>query len=256
MRRMLVATTIATLLTAAAAYAASSAYTGSLTFTNHRAGSAAHPAPVGFTLNVAAAPTGSDRPPVQLDVKVKIYGLIQDGKDFPACSLAEIAAAGNDDVCPKGAEVATGYIHSMLGSATDFTKPGAACDPQLDVWNSGQGKMTYFFVTNATHQCLSGALKTGGTPPYPGTYKVVHGWFISDVPVPRAIDYPVGGLVGSLVSEHLVFRTQSRTMRGHHVAATASVRCLKHRRPYQIINTYTSPTLGTHVSTVAKSAAC
>ena len=50
----------------------------------------------------------------------------------------------------------------MLGKATDPTTAGTAgsCNPILHVWNAGQGKLVYFFVTPLTgpHACLGAQL--------------------------------------------------------------------------------------------------
>ena len=155
--------------------------------------------------------------------------------------------------------MATGYIDSTLGSSTDFSKAGAACNPALDVWNSGQGKLTYFFVTNTTTRaCLGGALKTGSTPPYPGTYKQQGKYFISDVPVPKYIDYPLQGLVGSLQYEQLHFTSQTISRKGHRLISQESIGCLQHKRPYSIITTVTGGSVGSahQVNTISKSAPC
>jgi hypothetical protein len=244
---------------ASAAYAATQPYTGGLVFGSKRAGTPAKPVPMPFKLSVKTTTPAGTRPPVQLDIKVRIYGLKLDGKDFPTCSLNRIASAHNDTVCPKGAEVATGYIHSTLGSSTDFSQAGAACNPALDVWNSGQGKLTYFFVTNTTtHACLGGALKTGSTPPYPGTYKEQGKYFVSDVPVPKYIDYPLQGLVGSLQYEQLHFTSQTITRKGRTLISQASIGCLNNRRPYSIITTVTGGSAGSahQVNTISKTAPC
>ncbi|MFZ0092008.1 MAG: hypothetical protein WAL63_21095 [Solirubrobacteraceae bacterium] len=257
-KRLFIATTLVMLVSAATAVAAAGPYSGSISFGSKKAGTAKKPVPINFTLNVkAAAPAGS-RAPVQSVVKVKIYGVRDNGKNFPTCSVAKIAAAHNDTVCPKGARVATGYITSTLGSTTNFTQAGAACDPQLDVWNAGPGKNAYFFVTNAAHQCLGGAVKTGSTPPYGGTYKVSGGYLITDVPSPNYITHPLPGLVGSLETEHLVFSSQTAKVRGTKVYSQSSVGCLKGKRPYSVSSTWNLPTSGPalHVSTFSGSAAC
>ena len=90
-----------------------------------------------------------NRAGVQLDIKTRIYGLVENGKDFPTCSLNQIANAHTDTICPKGSKVATGSIAATLGAANNFQAVGAACNPQLDVFNSGQGKLTFFFVDDA-----------------------------------------------------------------------------------------------------------
>ena len=253
MRRIAIIVTAAAIVLAAAgaAYAASGPYTGSLSFASSKPGSSSKPVPSAFTLNVNANPTGANRPPIQLDLKFKIYGMKVDGKDFKTCSLSKIEAAHNDTVCPKKALFASGYIHALLGPTTNWaTSAGFACDPGLDVWNSGQGKLTYFFFTNPTHLC--GPLQTGGTPPYPGTYKMVGKYLEANTPVPNAINYPAAGLVGSLQSEHLVFHTQ--TSKGH--ISQALVGCKKGKRPYSITSTTTMPGSPNTVATISGSGKC
>jgi hypothetical protein len=241
---------------ATAAYAATQPYTGNLTFSARHPGTVIKPAPIAFKLNVKTTAPSTTRPPVQLDIKIRIFGMTLDGEDFPACGRIAIAEAHSESVCPKGSKVASGYIQSLLGSATDFSAPGALCDPRLDVFNSGQGKLTYFFVTDATHACAG--LRTGATPPYPGTYKNVGKYFVSDVPVPAYIDYPLQGLVGSLQNETLNFTTQTRKLHGKTLISQASIGCLKGNRPYSITTTTTGGSEGSQhvVSTITKTGPC
>jgi hypothetical protein len=254
LRRIAVIATATVLVAASgAAYAATTGpFANSVSGVTKKRGTPTKPVSTGWTLNLTAQPSGNLRPPILLDVKTKIYGLKVDGKNFATCSFATIEAAHNDDVCPKKALVATGYIHALLGDSTDFTQTGAACDPGLDVWNSGQGKATYFFYTNNAYQCLGGALKTGATPPYAGTYKMVGKYFESDTPIPTAINYPVQGLVGSLEYEHLVFNTQTK---GGHIS-TESVGCVKGKRPWAVTTTTTRPGSPTVVATVKGADPC
>jgi hypothetical protein len=258
---LVIATALVVLGTAAAAYAAINTYSASLGFTPKSAGSASKPAPLSYLQNLKASGTNGNRTAVLLDMKTKIYGLTEDGKDFPTCSLSKIAAAKTDTGCPKGAKVASGDITALLGPAGNFssTAPGTGtCDPDLDVWNSGQGKLTFFFVDTPTHQCLGGALQTGSTGPYPATYKTQGKYLVVDVPIPTYIDFPVSGLDGSLQSEHLVWLKESKKVHGKTVAAISSVGCLKGKRPYSTTFTANLPTAGAakETHTVSGSAPC
>jgi len=239
---VLIATTVGLLVAAGAAYAALNTYSATLKFSTKAHGTAAKPVPLGYTQDIKASnTTAGQRTGVLTDITTKIYGLKADGKDFPTCSLNKIAAAKSDTVCPKGAKVASGYITSTVGSSKNFTQPGSACDPTLDVWNSGQGKLTFFFVITPTHQCLGGALKTGDVGPYPGTYKTRGKNLVIDVPVPRYISFPVGGLAGSLETEHLAWAKLTKKVHGKTVAAVASVGCQGKKRPYSIAFTANLP---------------
>lgn len=259
MRRLIIIVSALSVLgLSAVAYAASSQpYTGSITFNSKKSGTAAKPSPIGYTQDVKTTTPAGMRPQVQREITLKIYGLKVDGKDFPTCSLAKIATAHNDTVCPPKAMVASGYIRSLLGG-NDFSQAGADCDPALHVWNSGQGKETYFFVTDPAHQCLGGALHTGSTPPYPGTYHMSGKYFIGDVKVPDYIDNPVQGLVGSLQQEHLNFSTQTAKVHGKTVVSSGSFACLKGKRPYAITTVTSGADAGSQrvTSTIKGSAPC
>ena len=106
MRRIVIAVTALVVLgTASAVYAATSSpintYTAPLKFTPGKAGSAKKPVPTSFDLKITAAGTNGNRTAVTLDFLTKIYGLKVDGKDFPTCSAAKIAALHSDTACPR-----------------------------------------------------------------------------------------------------------------------------------------------------------
>ncbi len=261
---VLIAAALGVLVAAGAAYAAAiNSYTATFSFSSKKAGTAAKPVPIGYVQKIIATGLNGNRTAVLTDIKTKIYGLKADGKDFPQCSAAKIAAAGNDTGCPKDALVATGAITASVGSSTKFTQAGAACNPLLHVWNSGQGKLTFFYVTQTpNHECLNGALKTGQVGPYPATAKTVGKYLVVDVPVPKYVSFPAPGLAGSLETEHLNWLKVTKTVNGKTVAASASVGCLKGKRPYSM--TFTAnlpdPTTGApgpnNVTTVPGSAPC
>jgi hypothetical protein len=256
-RIVLIATALGVLVAASVAYAAINTYTAKLSFTSKKPGTAAKPVPISYTENLTAAGTAGNRTAVLLDIKTSIYGLKVDGKDFPTCSLNQISNAKNDTVCPKGAEVATGFITASVGSATNFTAAGSACDPLLDVWNSGQGKLTFFFVDTPTHQCLGGALKTGSTGPYPATYKTVGKNLVVDVPVPSYVSFPLPGVAGSLETEHLVWKSTTAKVKGKTVSSIASVACSGNKRPTAVTFKATLPTTKTNATnTVTGSSPC
>lgn len=262
-KTVLIAAALGALLVAGVAYAASiNTYTATLKFSSKSAGTAAKPAPVGYAQNIVAKGVGGNRTAVLTDILTKIYGLKADGKDFPRCSAASISANGDDTKCPKRAMVATGSITATVGSATNFTAAGQACDPLLHVWNSGQGKLTFFFVDQSpNHECLGGNLKTGQVGPYPATYKTKGKYLVVDVPVPHYVSFPAPGVAGSLETEHLNWLKTTAKVKGKTVAMSASVGCLKGKRPYTTTFTANLPTSTgapgpNNVTTVKGSAPC
>lgn len=258
MRRIVViATALAALVGATVAYAAINTYTAPIKFSTKKPGTAKKPVPLGYTQDIKASGTNGNRTAVLLDIKTTIYGLKVDGKDFPTCSRAAIIAAHNDTVCPKKAKVASGYITAVLGSSSNFsnTVSGTACDPALDVWNSGQGKLTFFFVTvPPNHVC--GGLQTGATAPYPATYKQVGKSVVVNVPIPSYVDYPVAGLVGSLTTEHLVWTSQTKKVHGKKVISQASIGCKGNKRPYTMTFTAALPGHPNETHSLNESAPC
>jgi hypothetical protein len=261
---VLIAAALGVLVAAGAAYAAAvNSYQATLSFSSKKAGTPAKPAPVGYVQKIKATGLNGNRTAVLTDILTKIYGLKADGKDFPTCSASKISGAGDDTGCPKGALVATGSITAAVGAAKDFTSAGTACDPLLHVWNSGQGKLTFFFVDKApNHLCLNGALKTGQVGPYPATYKTQGKYLVVDVPVPKYVSFPAPGLAGSLETEQLNWLKVTKTVKGKTVAASASVACLKGKRPYSMTFTANLPDATTgnpgpnNVTTVTGSAPC
>lgn len=203
---------------------------GSVAFNSKKAGTSKKPHPIGYTLKINSTATGTTLPQVTREVKLKIYGMKVDGKHFATCTLNQIKAANNDSVCPKKAEVGSGSIVATLQGATGTTP--TPCTPYLDVWNSGQGKLTYFFRIGGSHQC--GGLQTGATPPYAGTYKTQGGNFTSDVKIPDQINYPVPGLTGLLSSESLFFSTQTTKKNGKKYISQAVTGCKKGKRPWTL----------------------
>ncbi|MGI8713581.1 MAG: hypothetical protein ACR2NR_10440 [Solirubrobacteraceae bacterium] len=257
MRRILVLVTtgVVLLVAAASAYAALNTYTAKLAFTSKKAGTAKKPVATGYTEDLKASSTASgNRTAVLLDIKTSIYGMKANTKGLPVCTATQIAAAKNDTMCPKGAKLATGYITATVGSVKDFTAAGAPCDPGLDVWNSGGGKLTFFFVEQAAHNCNALGLKTGSTGPYPGTEKQVGKNLVVDVPIPAFVSFPLPGLAGSLETEHLVWAKSSKTTAGKTQAVLSSVGCQGSSRPYSVAFTATLPTAGPAKETKSVSA--
>jgi hypothetical protein len=261
LRRIVIAVTALVVLgTASAVYAATSSpintYTAPMKFTPSKAGSPKKPSPTSFTQDINAMGTNGNRTAVLLNTKTTIYGLKVDGKDFPTCSAATIAANHTDKACPKGALVATGSIVAQLGGKADFTTPGTPCKPDLHVWNGGQGKLTFFFVVvPPVHVC--GGLMTGSTPPYPATYKIQGKNLVTNVPIPAAIDFPAPGVAGSLSSEHLTWLKRTTKVKGKTVAAIASIGCKGGKRPYSTAIKANLPTTNvTQTAQVPGSAKC
>ena len=228
MRRIIIAlTVIAALAGAAVAYAAtvSNTYTASFSFNQSGGGTAKKPVAAGFTqvYHVANAVSGMRAAPLT-DIKITMPDMKINPKPFPTCSAAKIIAAKSDTGCPKGALVATGTVTAELGDNT-LTGAGTPCQPVLDVWNAGGGKVNFFFVISGTHQC--GGLQTGSTAPYTGTFKQAGSGLTQDVPLPPDVSTDAGniGAYGSLTDENLKWAKLTTKVNGKVVPFLESTGC-------------------------------
>lgn len=236
MRRIIIiGTALAALGLAVSAYAATNnTYRATASFSPNKAGSAKSPSPIGFKIALTASGTGGNRTAPLTNITNTLYGLTSNGKYFPTCSLNTIASLKNDTSCKKGALVASGGLTAVLGPASNLsaTAPSTPCARNIDVWNAGQGKLVYFF-TGAPNTC--GGLTTGSVGPFPATLKVKAGALVLDVPIPNSVSFPVPGLQGSLLTEHLSFKKQTIKVKVNGKSKTipffASVGCKSGKRP-------------------------
>jgi hypothetical protein len=235
-RLVVIATALAVLVGAAAAYAATSGintYTATVKASPNKAGSAKAPSAIGFTETYTANGTGGSRTAPLTDIKTTLYGVVSNGKNFPTCSLTKIENAKSDAGCPKGALIASGSITATLGPVADTstTAPGQLpCNPLLHVWNAGQGKVVFFFVETAANSCAGGAITTGDVGPYTGTVKIVGKNLVLDTPIPSYVSFPINGVEGSLTSLTLHYKK----LTGKSGAYQASTACKSGKRPYSV----------------------
>jgi hypothetical protein len=258
LRRIIILGTAAAVLAGASVAVAATlnTYTANLSFKPSKAGSTHKPVSLGFTETYSAAnDVSADRAAPLIDIKTSIYGLVNNGGKFPSCEGNQISARKTDTFCPKKALVATGSVQALLGG-TDLSKQGAACDPGLDVWNGGKGKLWFFFTTSATHQC--GSLHTGDTNAYPGTVKRQGKYLVTNVPLPPFVSTAVAGhqgLYGSLIKQVLTFKNTTIKRGGKSYPLNASVGCQKGKRPWSVSFTATS-TSGSETKVVKGSTKC
>jgi hypothetical protein len=253
-RIVLVATAAAMLIAATVAFAATTPYNtykATVSFSPSSSGTAKKPVKTAFTQKFVVTPgTAGNRAGILLKINNTVYGLKVNVKGLPTCSIGAITSAGTDAKCPKGALVAKGSIKALLGPTTNFAESATSgtCNPNLDVWNAGQGKLAFFFVPTLTgaHACLGGSIKPGAVPPYAGTYTQSGKNIVINVPIPATVDYPVQGLVGSLQSETLKWSSPGIT----------SVACQGNKRPYTNTFTATLPKQAKQVTKTSGSAPC
>jgi hypothetical protein len=255
LRRIVISVTAVVVLGAAAAAVAAApfnTYSAKMSFSPGKAGSASKPVGTSITQTLAANGTNGNRAAPLTDLKSTMFGLKFDPAAVKAkCTFATVSAASNDAKCPKGALVATANVHALLGPASDPSSGAKGvidCKPGLRVWNSGGGKLTFFFWSQTTpgspHYC--GGVPTGSTPPYPGTIKNSGKNLVIDVPLPSYVSSKVlgGPTWGSLVQETITWKNISSTTKGKKHFFVSSVGCSHGKRPWKQKFTadFTNPT--------------
>lgn len=266
MRRLvIIGTAAAVLVGATAAYAAFNSYTGShVSFSPGGAGTAAKPKIVNMTeVLQASAPSGQRAAPLT-DIKLTLYGVKTNGKDFPTCTDKQIDAnpAKFEKACAKGSQISQGPVHSLLGPSTTSSASGAtACNPFLKVFNGGQGTQVFFFTTapDAAPQYTCAGLATGATAPYDGHISQQGKNWVLNVPLPPDISNKVAnqpGLYGSLITEVLNPVSKPTKVHGKTVGYMESVACKGHKRPFSIQFTDQNYGGGSTTQTVKGNAAC
>jgi hypothetical protein len=248
-----IVTALAMLVAAGSAIAAIDTYAGGYTF-NGKAGSKSSPAPLNFTqhFTLTAATPGS-LTGILNKVTTSISGVKVDATGFPTCSASHVNSwnkASYASVCPKGSLVASGSIKAQLGTSSQFSPQGLNCDPNLEVWNAGGGKLTFFFETTSTAQCLGGQITTGQTPAFTATYKQSGSNLVVTIPVPNAVTH-IGPYLASLSSEYL--KWHSTTFKGHR--DITSVGC-HGKRHFGYTFSATAPNQPAETKTIKGEASC
>jgi hypothetical protein len=254
-----IAAVAATLIATSVAYAAAlNTYTATISGKTS-AGTTTNPGAFNFREQLTAQNvTPNMRAAVLKDITLKVSGVKTNYKAFKTvCTAAQIAAAQNDAGCPRAALVASGSIKSVLGDHTLAVTPSDVnCDPVLDVWNGGNGKLVFFFVITATHACSG--LQTGAAAPYVGTIKQVGNTVVQDTPLPADVSTNAGnvGLFGSLEMETLSWNKLTTKVAGKTVPFIQSTSCTAHQRNFTVTFTATNSTGAVSSSTVPGKAAC
>jgi hypothetical protein len=257
-RKIIALTALLTLVAASTAFAAINNYSGTNQTFSKGVGSKAKPVGIGFKQVLQANNTDSSKAAAVLThIKVKIYGLVSNGKDFPTCSATKMVTQKSDSFCPKLSKFAGGKVNALLGDPSLAKSNRVACNPGLDVFNAGKNKLWFFFTTKSASDCAG--LHTGDTAPYPGTIKQQGKFQITDIPLPPDISTRVANqpnFYGSLIHETLTWFKLSTKVKGKKVFNNVSVGCLKGKRPWSI--TYTATTNGSdrETQTVNGSSKC
>ncbi|MGH2908164.1 MAG: hypothetical protein ACRDK8_02565 [Solirubrobacteraceae bacterium] len=248
-----IVTAIAMLIAAGSALAAIDTYSGGYGF-HGKSGSKSKPAALNFTQHFAlkAANPGSLTGIVS-KVTTEISGVRVNTTGFPTCSATKVnnwKKSSYASVCNKRALVASGSIKAQLGTASNFTPQGLNCDPTLNVWNAGRGKLTFFFETTSSHQCLGGQITTGQTPAFTARYRQKGNNLLVTIPVPRAVTH-IGPYLASVNTEYL--RWRSTTSNGHRDITSTGCHGKRH---FSYTFSATAPNQPAETKTIKGAAAC
>jgi hypothetical protein len=233
-------------------------YTGSGFTFSHGSGTTKKPVPIGFHEKLVA--NNKDKTKVAavlVNITTKIYGLRSNAKYFPTCDPKQMVARKSDAFCPKKSKFAAGLVNAMLGDPSLSKVNRVPCNPNLDVFNGGPGKLWFFFTTHSATQCAG--LTTGSTKPYLGKVSVQGNFLVTNVQLPPDVSTRVANqpnFYGSLVKEQLNFFNLTTKVKGKTIGDNPSVGCLKGKRPYTIIFTSTTNGSNRFKQTITGSGSC
>ena len=252
-----VGTTLAVLVTAATASAASTYnnYSGSRLVIAPAAGSLGKPVGLGMTEVLAAGAPASYRAAPLTDIKVQIHGVKLDAGNLPVCTGSLLLQNKTSPLgrCPRGSLIGSGAVHALLGPASDASSSTeTSCNPYLNVFNGGPKKQVFYFYTKRATDC--GGLTTGSTAPYDGTISYSSGNAVINIPLPPDTSTKVAnqpGLYSSLIGETIGF---FKTVGGK--PYMMGVGCKNGTRPWSITYTATLYTGAHETQTVNGSSKC
>jgi hypothetical protein len=262
-RKLIIGGALAALCALAGVAYASTAlnnYSAKIAFSSSKPGSAAKPVPLSYTETLTANNPDSSKVAAPLvDIKTTIYGMTSNLKDFKTCSEATIEKGPKYNAnCPKGSEVASGFVNSELGGPTLAKSAAVACNPDLAIYNGGGNKEFYFFTAPSPRSC--NGLTTGATLPYVGTVAKSGKNLVINVPLPPDVSTKVANIpdeYGSLIKESIRVTALSTKVHGKTVYSQQSVACSGSKRPYSVAFTAVASASSPKVTqTVKGSAKC
>lgn len=208
------------------------------------------PVPVRASYTFHVSTTDGSRPEAVKRFEQSWEGVRSYGRYFPTCSLAKIAAAQSDSVCPKGSLVGTGPIHSLVGPGNNFAALGSPCDRETHSYNGGQNKLVVIFVGPGT-KCLG----TSYTPPFTArwTSSGLGGGQTNVTIPPFNQTNPVPGLLVSTFDLSFTFPKRVITVKGRKVSYLMSVGCKGKRSAREL---YVRQPSGQSTTTKATAGAC
>lgn len=262
-RKLIIGGALAALLAlGGVAYAATALnkYGAKLAFSTSKPGTSAKPVGISYNETLTASNVDSSKVAAPLvNIKTTIYGMVSNLKDFKTCSESTIEKGPKYNLnCPKGSEVASGFVNSELGGPTLSKSAAVACNPDLVVYNGGGGKEFYFFTAPTPTACHG--LTTGATAPYVGTVAQSGKNLVTNVPLPPDVSTKVANIpdeYGSLIKESIKVSALSTKVHGKTVYSQASVACNGGNRPYSVAFTAVESASSPKVTqTVKGSAKC
>lgn len=170
MKKIGVAVAAIVLIVAAAAFAQEQINTYKVTASTSptKAGSKKHPVAVGLKFNYTVGEqSGTKRPGVVKQYKIKFAGIRVNTKGFKTCNAAAINVAQSDSVCRSAAKIGAGTVENTVGPTSDPSNQDNKCVLGLTIYNARKNHASLYLegtcVGTPIHNAIDGAWVRSGS---------------------------------------------------------------------------------------------
>jgi hypothetical protein len=234
---LLAVASIAVLAFAAVAYAAQvNTYTVDGQTSPAKPGAKKKPVPIGLNFDYTVGEQAGGRPSPVQRYTIGFYGMQSNGGLFPKCTAAQINATQSDTGCPKGSAVGSGVVINAAGSTADPADKTIACNLNLTVYNSGQGKAALFLKGGPT-------IIVQGKPCVISINQAIDAKYVSafggkgqalQFNVPANLLHPIGGVDNAVTQVQSTIKKLTVKSKGKTRGYYESIACKGKMRPISV----------------------
>jgi hypothetical protein len=222
----------AALAVTAVAYAVNEYTTSGLnSFSPNKRGSASKPVPVGARLGFNVQDTEGKRPKSMSALRIKLTGIVTNGRRFKACTATRIERDQSDRNCPRGSLIGAGFARNLAGNSNDFNDRSINCYLSLRLHNAGANKMALFVSGNPNETDPAKHCPLNPATAVPVNISRASGTSTMRLTIPDNLKRPAPNVTNSIIEMRLNVPRKTTRHRGKRVGLMeARGKCTRNRR--------------------------